>query len=69
MALEGMGDQLKGKAKEAAGNLSDDKSLENEGKADQLTGDVKEKAADARDAIKDKANEVAGKIQDRREEN
>jgi len=69
MALEGFGDQLKGKAKEAAGNLSDDKSLENEGKADQLTGDVKEKAADARDAIKDKANEVAGKIQDRREDN
>ena len=68
MALEGKGDQLKGKVKEAAGDLTDDRKLENEGKADQLGGDVKEKAADARDAVKDKANEVAGKVQDRREQ-
>lgn len=68
MALEGKGDQLKGKVKEAAGDLTDNHKLENEGKADQLGGDIKEKAADARDAVKDKANEVAGNIQDRREQ-
>ncbi|WJY67087.1 CsbD family protein [Corynebacterium auris] len=68
MALEGAGDQLKGKAKEAAGNVVDDKNLENEGKANQLVGDVKDKLSDARDAVKDKANEVAGKIQDSRDD-
>lgn len=65
MALEGAGDQLKGAAKEAAGNITDDKSLENEGKANQLLGDVKEKLSDAGDAIKDKANEVAAKVEDK----
>lgn len=48
---------------------TDNKSLENEGKADQLGGDIKEKLSEAGDAIKDKANEVAGKIQDSRDEN
>lgn len=65
MALDGLGDQLKGKAKEAAGGIADDKNLENEGKADQLTGDIKDKVAGARDAVKDKANEIAGEIKDR----
>ncbi|MDY5784686.1 MULTISPECIES: CsbD family protein [unclassified Corynebacterium] len=67
MALEGKGDQLKGKAKEAAGDLSGNKDLENDGKADQLGGGLKEKAAEVRDAVKDKANEIAANIQDSRE--
>lgn len=67
--LNGKLDQVKGDAKEALGDVTDNKSLENEGKADQLTGDVKEKLNEAGEAIKDKANEVAGKIQDSRDEN
>ncbi|MCT1684536.1 CsbD family protein [Corynebacterium appendicis] len=67
--LNGKLDQVKGDAKEAFGDATDNKSLENEGKADQLTGDAKEKLSEAGDKIKDKANEVAGKIQDSRDEN
>lgn len=69
MALEGKGDQLKGGIKEAAGDLTGNDSLKNEGKADSLVGNAKEKLAEAGDAIKDKANEVAAKIEDKREEN
>lgn len=43
-------DELKGRAKEAAGDLSDDDELKNEGKIDQGKGKVK----DAVDKIGDK---------------
>lgn len=36
-------EHLKGKAKEAAGNLTDDEDLEAEGRADQGSATVKEK--------------------------
>lgn len=61
-------DKLKGKGKEALGNLTDDKGLENEGKADQLAGEVRDKMFEAGEAAKDKFNEVAAKIQDKRDE-
>lgn len=55
-------DKLKGRVKEAAGDLTDNDDLKREGKADQATGRVKEgidktadKARDAVDAVKDKA--------------
>lgn len=66
--FEAKADQLKGDAKEALGNATDNQDLQNEGKADQLGGDIKEKLSDAKDAAQDKFNEVAGKIQDKREE-
>jgi uncharacterized protein YjbJ (UPF0337 family) len=53
-------DDLKGRAKEAAGDLTDDRDLKNEGKADRAGGKAKEivdglkdKADDAIDAVKD----------------
>ena len=46
-------DQIKGRAKEAAGDLTDDKGLKNEGKADQVAGSIKEKVGDAVDKVKD----------------
>ncbi|AIT60091.1 CsbD family protein [Corynebacterium doosanense] len=55
---------LGGKAKEAFGEATDNRSIENEGKADQAKSDIKEKAGDAADAVKDKANEVLGKFKD-----
>lgn len=61
-------DKLKGKGKEALGNLTDDKGLETEGKADQLSGEVREKVSEAGEAVKDKFDEVAAKIQDKRDE-
>lgn len=52
--MSGETDKVTGKIKEAAGDVTDDKDLKNEGKADQVGGDIKEKADDAVDAIKDK---------------
>lgn len=62
-------DDVKGKAKEAAGEVSDNKDLQNEGKADQLVSDVKEKISEAGETVKEKANEVLGKIQDKFDDN
>jgi uncharacterized protein YjbJ (UPF0337 family) len=46
-------DEAKGRAKEAAGDLTDDKSLKNEGKVDRAQSDVKEKVSDVADKVKD----------------
>jgi uncharacterized protein YjbJ (UPF0337 family) len=46
-------DEAKGRMKEAAGDLTDDKDLKREGKIDQATSDVKEKVGDAADKVKD----------------
>jgi uncharacterized protein YjbJ (UPF0337 family) len=46
-------DDAKGQVKEKAGQATDDKSLENEGKVDQAAGSVKEKVGDAADKVKD----------------
>lgn len=43
-------DDLRGRAKEAAGDLTDDKDLKREGKMDQAEG----KAKDAVDSVRDK---------------
>ena len=50
---DGTTDDLKGRAKEAAGDLTNDDSLKNEGKVDQATGTVKDKVGDAADKVKD----------------
>jgi uncharacterized protein YjbJ (UPF0337 family) len=54
-------DEAKGRAKEAAGALTDDESLKTEGKADQIGAkvkdvldNVKERAEHAIDAVKEK---------------
>lgn len=46
-------DDLKGRAREAAGDLADDDDLKREGKVDRATGAVKEKVGDAADKVKD----------------
>ena len=53
---DGTTDDLKGRAKEAAGALTDDDSLKNEGKVDQATGTVKDAVGDAADKVKDVVN-------------
>jgi uncharacterized protein YjbJ (UPF0337 family) len=47
-------DEAKGRAKEAAGDLTDDEQLKREGKIDRATSTVKEKIGDAADKVKDK---------------
>jgi uncharacterized protein YjbJ (UPF0337 family) len=49
-------DDLKGRAKEAVGDLTDDDDLKREGKVDQATSKVKEKVEDVADAVKDAVN-------------
>lgn len=46
-------DELKGRAKEAAGDLTDDDSLKNEGKADRASGKIKDAIDGAADKVKD----------------
>lgn len=46
-------DDLKGRAKEAAGSLTDDDDLKREGKADRATGKVKDVVDSAADKVKD----------------
>jgi uncharacterized protein YjbJ (UPF0337 family) len=54
-------DDLKGRAKEAIGDLTDNKDLQREGKADRASGkakgfveEAKDKAEDAIDSVKEK---------------
>ena len=61
--VEGKVDQLKGHAKQAVGDLTDNKDLKREGKADEHAGkakqavsDVKEKADHLIDSARDKIN-------------
>lgn len=49
---EGDADQLKGRAKEAVGDLTGNRRLENEGKADRAAGGMKEKFNDFVDKVK-----------------
>lgn len=49
-------DDLKGRAKEAAGDLTDDEDLEREGKVDRATGTVKDKVESVSDKAKDVIN-------------
>jgi uncharacterized protein YjbJ (UPF0337 family) len=53
---DGTADEMKGRAKEAAGDLTDDKGLKNEGKVDRATGSAKDAIGDAGDKVKDAVN-------------
>ncbi|MFE3179133.1 CsbD family protein [Amycolatopsis sp. NPDC059090] len=51
-------DDLGGKAKEAAGSLTGNEKLENEGKADQAKAGIREAAENVKDALGDAADKV-----------
>ena len=53
---DGSVDRTKGKVKEAAGDLSGDKSLKNDGKVDKASGKVKDAVGGAADKVKDAVN-------------
>ena len=50
---DGTLDNTKGKVKEAAGDLTDDQSLKNEGKVDKASGSVKDAVGGVADKVKD----------------
>jgi uncharacterized protein YjbJ (UPF0337 family) len=49
-------DKAKGRVKEAAGDLTDNKSLKNEGRVDRASGSAKDKVGDAAEKVKDVVN-------------
>ncbi len=58
-------DDWKGRAKEAAGDITDNDDLKREGKADQAKATVKDKVEGAKDWVEDKVDEVTDKVTDR----
>ncbi|MFN8126470.1 MAG: CsbD family protein [Candidatus Nanopelagicales bacterium] len=61
--MSGTTDKVKGRAKVAAGAVTGDKSLENEGRIDRLAGEAKDLIAEATKSIEgyvDTAGDTAG---------
>jgi uncharacterized protein YjbJ (UPF0337 family) len=56
--MEGKKDDLMGRAKEAAGDLTDNDDLKREGKVDRATGKVKEKAGEVADKAREKVKDL-----------
>jgi uncharacterized protein YjbJ (UPF0337 family) len=53
---DGKFDKMKGRTKEAVGDLTDDDDLKDEGKVDKATGSAKDKLNRAADKVKDVVN-------------
>jgi uncharacterized protein YjbJ (UPF0337 family) len=58
--MAGKTDQVKGKAKEAVGDLTGDKDLKSEGKADRQAGEVKEKVGKVEEKVDEAIDKVKG---------
>jgi uncharacterized protein YjbJ (UPF0337 family) len=58
--MSGEADKASGRIKQAAGDLTDNDELKNEGKKNEAAGKVK----DAADDVKDKFNDAVDKVKD-----
>ena len=56
--MGGKVDKVKGRIKEAAGALTDDDKLRNEGKLDQATGKVKDAVERVKNAVEDRVDTI-----------
>ena len=65
--MSGLGDKLKGSAKEAAGKMTGDDKLEAKGKAEQIIGNLKDRAEDLKDTAGEKINEALEKVKEKTE--
>jgi uncharacterized protein YjbJ (UPF0337 family) len=52
-------DKIRGRAKKAAGDLTDDASLRRQGRREEAKGEAKEELGEAQDRTAQKAQEVA----------
>jgi uncharacterized protein YjbJ (UPF0337 family) len=52
-------DKITGRAKKAAGDLTDDPSMRREGRKEERKGEEKEKLSEAQERVEDKAQDVA----------
>jgi uncharacterized protein YjbJ (UPF0337 family) len=66
--MTGETDELKGRAKEAAGALTDDDDLKREGKADQAAGEAKDKVEKAADWVEEKVDDAKDKLTHNRQD-
>lgn len=55
-------DELKGRGKEAAGSLTNDEELKQEGRGEQALAEGKQKIADAAEAVKDKVDDIKDRL-------
>jgi uncharacterized protein YjbJ (UPF0337 family) len=55
-------DEVKGRVKEAAGDLTDNDKLKNEGKTDRAAGKVKGAAENVKDKVEDAVDSVKDKL-------
>jgi 3-methyl-2-oxobutanoate hydroxymethyltransferase len=62
--LKGKGEQLKGRAKQAVGDLTNDERMRNEGAADEVRGEVQEGFGRARRKIGEKVEEIGERLKD-----
>jgi uncharacterized protein YjbJ (UPF0337 family) len=60
--MSGTTDDLKGRVKEATGDLTGDKDLEREGKVDQAVGSVKDKAEGAKEWVENTVDKAKDKL-------
>jgi uncharacterized protein YjbJ (UPF0337 family) len=60
--MGGKMDQVKGRAKQAAGVAVGDEKLEREGKVQRVAGDIKEKAEEIADDVKKGVAKVVDKV-------
>jgi len=56
--IEGKVDKAKGYVKEKAGQIVNDPDLEAEGEAEQVAGEIKDRVGQAKDKIRDVAEEA-----------
>jgi uncharacterized protein YjbJ (UPF0337 family) len=61
--MAGKTDQMKGKAKEAVGDVTGNKDLKSEGKADRQAGEVKEKVGKVEEKVDEGIDKVKGVFQ------
>ncbi len=60
--FDGKGEQLKGKVKQAAGDLTDNQSLHDEGVADEAAGNVQEGFGKGRRKVGEAIKDLGDKI-------
>lgn len=61
--MDGTTDDMKGRAKEAIGDLTDDDEMKRAGERDRAAGTVKNKLEDAKDWAEEKVDDVRERMQ------
>lgn len=60
--MSGEADKVKGRVKQAAGDLTDNEDLKDEGERDETAGKVKDAVGDAADKVRDGVDSIKDKM-------